>query len=71
MGHWTPTGIESKDYDDDVFPAVILLFVYKYDVYGLAMFFCYNHRYYKAYDIYGYNTSLVHLRYILKVVMKI
>src|SRR6218665_1762282 len=29
-----------------VFPAVILLCVYKYDVYGLAMFFCYNHRYY-------------------------
>src|SRR6218665_4021620 len=29
-----------------VFPAVILLCVYKYGVYGLAMFFCYNHRYY-------------------------
>src|SRR6218665_651717 len=28
-------------------------------IYGLAMFFCYNHRYYKAYNIYGYNTSLV------------
>src|SRR6218665_471947 len=42
-----------------VFPAAILLCVYKYDVYGLATFFCYNHRYYKAYNIYGYNTSLV------------
>src|SRR6218665_1286695 len=42
-----------------VFPAIILLCVYKYDVYGLAMFFCYNHRYYKAYNIYDYNTSLV------------
>src|SRR6218665_2808656 len=40
-------------------PAAILLCVYKYDVYGLAMFFCYNHRYFKAYNIYGYNTSLV------------
>jgi len=31
-----------------------------YVVYGLATFFChYNHRYYKAYNIYGYNTSLV------------
>src|SRR6218665_3117181 len=43
----------------NVFPAVILLCVYKYDVYGLAMFFCYNHRYCKAYNIYSYNTSLV------------
>src|SRR6218665_2662780 len=42
-----------------VFPAVILLCVYKYDVYDLAMFFCYNHRHYKAYNIYGYNTSFV------------
>src|SRR6218665_3532415 len=42
-----------------VFPAAILLCVYKYDGYGLATFFCYNHRYYKAYNIYGYNTSLV------------
>src|SRR6218665_1546261 len=42
-----------------VFPAVILLCDYKYDAYGLAMFFCYNYRYYKAYNIYGYNTSLV------------
>src|SRR6218665_481880 len=42
-----------------VFPAVILLCVYNYNVYGLAMFFCYNHRYYKAYNIYGYNTLLV------------
>ena len=42
-----------------VFPAAILLCVYKYDVYGLARFFCYNPRYYKAYNIYGYNTSLV------------
>src|SRR6218665_3610115 len=33
--------------------------VYRYDVYGFAMFFCCNHRYYKAYNIYGYNTSLV------------
>src|SRR6218665_2929448 len=40
-----------------VFPAVILLCIYKYDVYGLAMFFCYNHRYYKAYNIYGYNQG--------------
>src|SRR6218665_2020955 len=37
----------------------VLLCVYKYDVYGLAMFFFYNHRYYKAYNIYGYNTLLV------------
>ena len=42
-----------------VFPAVILLRVYKCDGYGLAMFFCYNHRYYKAYNIYGYKTSLI------------
>ena len=28
-----------------VFPAVTLLCVYKYDVYGLAVFFCYNHRF--------------------------
>ena len=44
-----------------VFPAAILLCVYKYDVHGLAMFFCYNHRYYKAYNIYmyGYSTVLV------------
>src|SRR6218665_1297822 len=41
-----------------VFPGVLLC-VYKYEVYGLAMFFCYNHRYYKAYNIYGYNASLV------------
>ena len=25
----------------------------------MSMFFCYNHRYYKAYNIYSYNTSLV------------
>src|SRR6218665_2277789 len=42
-----------------VLPAVLLLCIYKYYVYGLAMFFCYNHRYYKAYNIYGYKTSLV------------
>jgi len=42
-----------------VFPAAKLLCIYKYDVYGLATFFCYNHRYYKAYSIYGYDTLLV------------
>src|SRR6218665_3351082 len=46
-------------YYNYVFPAVILLCVYKYEVCGLAMFFCYNHGYYKAYNIYGYNTLLV------------
>src|SRR6218665_2230868 len=47
-----------------VFPAVILLCVYKYDVYGLAMFFCYNHRYYKTSLVFHLESSNENLKYV-------